>query len=131
MSITFCVGVSSNLWQQKSPIAEVLCIYFLRTIFWRKFMRKISAVGLFCCDKFEETPKQKVINMSKLNKLHFSVYNLDLHISSKTLDLKFLPCLDQMGLKTPSLSIDGLIRYTIFTFPVNNVRLEIKPGNCR
>ena len=35
-------------------------------------MRKISAVGLFCCDKFEETPKQKVINMSKLNKLHFS-----------------------------------------------------------
>ena len=34
-------------------------------------MRKISAVGLFCCDKFEETPKQKVINMSKLNKFHF------------------------------------------------------------
>ena len=25
-------------------------------------MRKISAVGLFCCDKFEETPKQKVID---------------------------------------------------------------------
>ena len=72
MLITFCFGVSSNLWQQKSPIAEVLRIYFLRTIFWRKFMRKISAVGLFCCDKFEETPKQKVINMSKLNKFHFS-----------------------------------------------------------
>ena len=35
-------------------------------------MRKISAVGLFCCDKFEETPKQKVINLSKLQKFYFS-----------------------------------------------------------
>ena len=34
-------------------------------------MRKISAVGLFCCDKFEETPKQKVIDLSKLNKFYF------------------------------------------------------------
>ena len=37
----------------------------------RKYMPIISAVGLFCCDEFEETPKQKVINMSKLNKFHF------------------------------------------------------------
>ena len=37
-------------------------------------MPKISAVGLFSCDKFEETPKQKVINMSKLNKFYFSIY---------------------------------------------------------
>ena len=35
-------------------------------------MRKISAVGLFCCDKFEETPKQKVIDLSKLQKFYFS-----------------------------------------------------------
>ena len=35
-------------------------------------MHKISAVELFCYDKFEETPKQKVINMSKLDKFHFS-----------------------------------------------------------
>ena len=35
-------------------------------------MPKISAVGLFFCDKFEEIPKQKVINMSMLNKFHFS-----------------------------------------------------------
>ena len=28
----------------------------------------ISAVGLFCCDKFEETPNEKVVNMSKLTK---------------------------------------------------------------
>ena len=46
MLITFCFGISSNLWQQKSPIAEVLHIYFLRTIFWRKFMRKIWALLL-------------------------------------------------------------------------------------
>ena len=72
MLITFCFGFSSNLSQQKSPTAEILRIYFLRTIFRRKYMHKISTVGLFCCDKFEETPKQKVINMSKLNKLHFS-----------------------------------------------------------
>ena len=35
-------------------------------------MRKISAVGLFYCDKFEKTPKQKVIDLSKLQKNYFS-----------------------------------------------------------
>ena len=35
-------------------------------------MPKISAVGLFCCDKFEETPKQKVIDLSKFKKFYFS-----------------------------------------------------------
>ena len=71
MLITFCFGVSSNLSQEKSPTAEILGKYFLRTIVPRKYMRKISAVGLFCCDKFEETPKQKVIDLSKLNKFYF------------------------------------------------------------
>ena len=32
----------------------------------------ISAVGLFCCDKFEETPYKKVVNMSKLTQSNFS-----------------------------------------------------------
>ena len=32
----------------------------------------ISAVGLFCSDKFEETPNEKVSNMSKLTKSYFS-----------------------------------------------------------
>ena len=32
----------------------------------------ISAVGLFCCDKFEETPNEKVSNLSKLTKPYFS-----------------------------------------------------------
>ena len=73
MLITFCFGVSSNLSQEKSPTAEILGKYFLQTIVPRKYMRKISAVGLFCCDKFEEIPKQKVINMSKLNKFHFNI----------------------------------------------------------
>ena len=34
-------------------------------------MRKISAVGLFCCGKFEETPKQKVIDLSKFKIFYF------------------------------------------------------------
>ena len=37
---------------------------FFRTIVSRKYLLKISAVGLFCCDKFEETPKQKVIDLA-------------------------------------------------------------------
>ena len=49
----------------RKAITEILGKYFLRAIVPRKYMRKISAVGLFSCDKFEETPKQKVINMSK------------------------------------------------------------------
>ena len=34
-------------------------------------MRKISNVGLFCCDKFEETPKQKVIKLLEFLKFYF------------------------------------------------------------
>ena len=63
MLITFCFGVSSNLSQEKSPTAEILGKYFLRTIVPRKYMHKISAVGLFSCDKFEEITKQKVIDI--------------------------------------------------------------------
>ena len=59
---------------QKSPTAKILSKYFLRTIDPRKYKRKISAVELFCCDKFEETPKQKVIDLSKFEKLYFSSY---------------------------------------------------------
>ena len=33
----------------------------------------ISAVGLFCHDKFEETPNEKVVNVSKLTKPYFSL----------------------------------------------------------
>ena len=73
MLTTFLFGASSNLAQQKSPTAEIIGIYFLGTIVPRKYsMPIISTVGLFCCDKFEETPKQKIINMSKLNKFYFN-----------------------------------------------------------
>merc|ERR1712218_433512 len=75
-SITFCFRVSSNLSQEKSPTAKILGKYFLRTIVPRKYMRKISSVGLFCCDKFEETTKQKVIDLSKFKNFYFSqTYN--------------------------------------------------------
>ena len=59
MLISFSFGVSSNLSQQNSPTAEILCIYFLKTIVRRKHLPKISAVGLFSCDKFEENPNTK------------------------------------------------------------------------
>ena len=79
MLTTFSFGESS-LSQQKSPTAEIigiyfLGIYFLGTIIPRKYMPIISAVGLFCCDK-EDSPNEKVVNMSKLTKSYFkySIY---------------------------------------------------------
>ena len=41
-------------------------------LFRENIMPKISAVGLFCCDKFVETPNEKVVNMSKLTQSNFS-----------------------------------------------------------
>ena len=35
----------------------------------------ISTVGLYCCDKFEETPNEKVVNMSKVTKFYFNTHN--------------------------------------------------------
>ena len=40
-------------------------------------MPKISAIGLFCYDRFEETSNEKVVNMSKLTKPYFSNYSLE------------------------------------------------------
>ena len=45
--------------------------FFLGTIIPRKNMPSISAVGLFYYNKFEETPNEKVVNMSKLTKPYF------------------------------------------------------------
>ena len=56
----------------KSPTAEILRIFFLGTIVRRKYLPKIFAVGLFSCDKFEETSKQKVIDLSKFKKIYFN-----------------------------------------------------------
>ena len=67
----FLVWLLSNLSKQRSPTVEIISIYFLRTIVPRKYMPIISAVGLFCCNKFEETPNKKVVNMSKLTKPYF------------------------------------------------------------
>ena len=72
MLTTFSFEVSSNLSQQKSPTAEIIGKCFLGTIIPRKYMPIISTVGLFCCDKFEETPNEKVVNMSKLTKYYFN-----------------------------------------------------------
>ena len=37
----------------------------------------IFTVGFFCCDKFEETPNEEVINMSKLTKPYFTVVRIE------------------------------------------------------
>ena len=74
MLTTFSFGVSSNLSQQKS--LKIIGKYFLGTIVPRKYMPIISVVGLFCYDKFEETPNEKVANMSKLTKSYFSVFSI-------------------------------------------------------
>ena len=50
---------------------EIIGIYFLGRIVPRKYVPISSAVGLFCSDKFEETPNEKVINMSKSTKPYF------------------------------------------------------------
>ena len=57
MLITFYFGVSSNLSQEKTPTAQILGKCLLQKIVLRKNMHKIPSVGLFCCNKFEETPK--------------------------------------------------------------------------
>ena len=49
---------------------EIIGTYFLGT---RKYMAIVSAVGLFCCDRFEETPNELVVKMSKLTKPSFNL----------------------------------------------------------
>ena len=48
-------------------------------------LSKISAVWLLCCDKFEETLNDKVVNMSKLTKSYFNAqvenFFLTVHMS--------------------------------------------------
>ena len=41
-------------------------------IYLTLYLPIISAVGLFCCDKFEETPNKEVSDLSKLTKPYFS-----------------------------------------------------------
>ena len=69
---TFLIGVSSNLSQQKSPTVKIIGLYFLGTIVPIKYMPTISAFGLFCCNKFEETPNKKVFDLTKLTKPYFT-----------------------------------------------------------
>ena len=75
MLTTFLFGVALNLLQQKSPTVEIIGIYFPGMIVARKYMPIVSAVGLFCCDKFEETPNEELSNMSKLTKSYFKKYS--------------------------------------------------------
>ena len=51
-----------------------LQIYRIKRAQQRKYRHIFSAVGLFYCDKFEETPNEKVVNMSKFTKSYFSTY---------------------------------------------------------
>ena len=54
-------------------------------------MRKISAVGLFCCDKFKETPKQKVIDLSLLKKITLAYTDISKLARKTTLPTTRMP----------------------------------------
>ena len=46
-----------------------------------------TAVGFFCCNKFDETPNEKMVNMSKLTKSYFKFINYE--ITSERNDFRF------------------------------------------
>ena len=83
MLTTFSFEVSSNLPQQKNQTTEIIVIYFLGTIVLRKYWPIISAVGLFCYDKFEETPNEEVVNMPKLTKPNFNNFYFETKFKRK------------------------------------------------
>ena len=67
---TFSFWLSSNLSKQKSLTAEILGIYFIRTIVPIKYMPIISAVGLFRFDKFEDVQNEKVFTKPYFRKIN-------------------------------------------------------------
>ena len=69
MLTTFSLEVSSKS-QQRAQQREIMSIHFLKKTS-RKYRHILSAVGLLCNDKFEETSDEKVVNMSKLTKPYF------------------------------------------------------------
>ena len=60
-SVNNCHG--SYLYRIKNYI-----YYILKRVVPTKYMPIISAVGLFCYGKFEETPNEKMVNMPQLSK---------------------------------------------------------------
>ena len=69
----------------------------------RKYsMPIISAVGLFCYDKFEETPNEKVVNMSKLTKTYFRFQVLFYLIKSCVVGDKGAPPIKIKSILPPS-----------------------------
>ena len=72
MLCTFSFGCF-QIYQNKS--AKIIAINFIRTIVPIKYMRKISAVGLFCLYKFENNQTRTCttfFRMSKLTEPYFS-----------------------------------------------------------
>ena len=67
-------SLSSNLSIQKSPTAEIIGIYKIGRIVRIEYIPIISAVELFCIDKFEDNQPRKCstfFRMSKLAKPNF------------------------------------------------------------
>ena len=62
---TFLIWLSSNLSKQKrqEPNSGIIGIYFIGIIVPIKYMPVISAVGLFCFDKFVDNQNEKVFNI--------------------------------------------------------------------
>ena len=65
--------LKSHFWFEKQGFGSDLCKPFWHPLLFKNYMPIISAVGLFCCDKFEEIPNEKVVNVSKLTKSYFRI----------------------------------------------------------
>ena len=84
---------------------------------WNNCWPIISAVGLFCCDKFKETPNEKVIDMSKLTKPYFK----------QAIDLSLNPSCPSFS--KHSLMKGGSTHFRNGILPVKNHKQKINMGN--
>ena len=63
------------------------CLRFLQT--FRENICLKFAVGLFCCDKFEETSNKKVSDLSKLSKSNFNFRSINNDQNLKAVIIKY------------------------------------------
>ena len=73
------VFISIKAKEPNSQPAEIIVIYFVRTIFLIKYMPIISAVGLFCTDKFEDNQTRKCSTFFSMSKLIEPYFNFSVN----------------------------------------------------
>ena len=86
MLCTFSFG-SFQIYQNKST--KNIAVHFIGTIIPIKCMPKISAVGLFCFDKFENNQRRMCttfLQMSKLTEVYFKYTGFCVLLAAKRED---------------------------------------------